>query len=164
MPIRDLFLLLFKLLGLYVFIQMIFFLLPMLSIFSSAHFRWNDLALFGIALFIGVGILYILIAKSASMIGWLKLEKGFEENRIDLKNASGKQIVKIACVLIGGIMVVNNLPDLLNYLYFAFRDSVDSRPFEWSRNSLASLYIIKIAIGVFLVKYYERITTFLKVA
>ena len=61
-------------------------------------------------------VLQFLVLKSQSVIDLLKLEKGFEETRIDISLPYNK-ILRIIIILIGGILLVTAIPNLFENLY-----------------------------------------------
>ena len=56
-------------------------------------------------------VLWLFVFKTSWLIDKLSLEKGFDEEKIDL-NIRPSTILRIATIVTGGIMVVNNLPFL----------------------------------------------------
>ncbi|MDP4228616.1 MAG: hypothetical protein Q8910_19940, partial [Bacteroidota bacterium] len=60
-------------------------------------------------------------------INWLKLEKGFDEDRIEFQNFNGQNILKLAVIVIGGIILIRNIPTFLSNTFFAFQSSVGNQ-------------------------------------
>jgi len=55
-----------------------------------------------------------LIYKPDKIIDWLKLDKGFDDDRIDFQNFNNTNILKLAVIVIGGIMLIKNIPAFLS--------------------------------------------------
>lgn len=110
---RDFFRLLIKIFTLYAVIISIFALFPQL-------FLWNQIFDTVISGLIFIGSILLLVAFSILLvkytdyiINFLKLDKGFDEETIILGNLNNEAILKIAIILIGGFMMVENFPKLL---------------------------------------------------
>lgn len=84
------------------------------------------LIVYGLAgLAISVFLFYWLIQKTDSIIVFLKLDKGFEEERIPFEKMEGKVLVQTGCILIGGFVFFNGIPDFIiqGYMLFSYQAS-----------------------------------------
>jgi hypothetical protein len=120
---KDFFRLVIKIFGLYSVISIIFSVFP-----SNIFMVLNDIDFVGILWIIGslliVGLLFaFLIYKPDKIISWLKLDKGFDDDKIDFQNFNNTNIVKLAVIVIGGIMLIKNIPAFLSHTLFAFKSS-----------------------------------------
>lgn len=107
---KDFFRLIIKIFGLYSVISIIFSVFP-----SNMGFAISQIDLISIVWLIGSLILIILlfmflIYKPDKIISWLKLDKGFDDDRIDFQNFNNTNILKLAVIVIGGIMLIKNIP------------------------------------------------------
>lgn len=91
-------------------------------------------------------VLQFLVLKSQSVIDLLKLEKGFEEAKIDISLPYNK-ILRIIIILIGGILLVTAVPNLFENLYSFLTENL---PFN------ASPRTTSLIVGIF-----QSITGFL---
>ena len=121
---KDFFRLVIKIFGLYSVISIIYSVFP-----SNIFMVLNDIDFVGILWIIGslliVGLLFaFLIYKPDKIISWLNLDKGFDDDKIDFQNFNNTNIVKLAVIVIGGIMLIRNIPAFLSHTLFAFKSSV----------------------------------------
>jgi len=70
-----------------------------------------------------ISLFLFLIYRPDKIIRWLKLDKGFDEERIEFQNFNNTNILKLALIVIGGIVLIKNIPAFLSYTLFAFKSS-----------------------------------------
>lgn len=121
---KDFFILLIKIFGLFSVVLNIFSILP-----SSFSYAFMDLGTFAVAwiiitVLIVIGLFVLLIYKADNIVTLLNLEKGFDEDRIDFGNLKSADIIKIATFIIGGLLILNNIPNFLGHTLFAFKNDV----------------------------------------
>jgi len=92
-------------------------------------------------------ILRFLVLKTQNIIDLLKLEKGFEETRIDITLPYNK-VMRIVVILIGGIVLVTAIPNLVENLYSFI---TEDRPFNASPRATSLIVGIIQSIVGFLV-------------
>ncbi len=159
---RDFFILAIKLFGLMSVVTTLFS-----GILGNISFALMDPSVFTlvwmvIAVLMVIGLFILLIFKADKIVGLLKLEKGFDDERIELGNLNSSDIVKIGSFIIGGILVIDNIPIFLSHTFYSFKDSVvgeiyDSRDkYQW----LASA--IKIIVGYLLLTNFSFVASLLR--
>jgi hypothetical protein len=166
---KDFFRLVIKIYGLYLVISIVFSVIP-----GNIAFVVTQADIFGIVWLIVVTIVIILlfmflIFKPDKIIGWLKLEKGFDDDRIDFQNLNGQNIVKLAVIVIGGIMFIQNIAPFLSHTLFAFKSAVGNDVYGsvTKYNSLRD-YIswatsfLNIVLGYLMVTNYNFISKIVK--
>ncbi|WP_430406992.1 hypothetical protein [Fluviicola sp.] len=123
MTIRTFWHLILKTIGIWLFIQgllslpaMIYALIDALANPFSRSIAAVEVAYFILAVAFYALILQFLILKSQWTIDALRLEKGFEETRIDLTVPYGK-LLRIVIILIGGIVFIKAIPHLVENVY-----------------------------------------------
>src|SRR5688572_13178736 len=123
---RDFFILIIKVFGLFSLVTSVFSTLPSNFIFiimdatpDVTSFVWLVTAAVVI-----LSLFVLLVFQADKVVSLLKLDKGFDEDRIDLANLSASSIVKIATFIIGGFLLLDNVPAFLSYSLFAFKSSV----------------------------------------
>ncbi|TRZ46153.1 hypothetical protein DMZ48_02525 [Robertkochia solimangrovi] len=79
--------------------------------------------IFGIIIFL-VLIFTFLIQKSDRIINALKLDQGFDDNRIELGNFNKENILQLALILIGGFLIIDYAPVFLHFCFLAFKSKV----------------------------------------
>lgn len=83
---------------------------------SYSSFEMIEIAYFILTIAFYLLVLQFLILKSQWTIDALRLEKGFEETRIDLTIPYSK-LLRIVIILIGGILFIRAIPSLIEDLY-----------------------------------------------
>lgn len=140
MAIRTFWHLILKTIGIWLFIHglislpgMIYTVIDAMANPFSRSFAAVEVAYLILAIAFYVLILQFLILKSQWTIDALKLEKGFEETRIDITLPYNK-VLRIIIILIGGIVFVTAIPNLVEHLYLflteerIFKDSPRAAP------------------------------------
>jgi len=103
-------------------------------------------------------ILWLFIFRSYWIINKLKLDKGFDDEKIDL-NIKLNTALTIAVIVIGGLMFADALPQLLRYIYSAFQhDELVRRD---PVTPLLILYLAKTTISYLLMTNSRFITGFI---
>ncbi len=131
---KDFFILIIKIFGLYSIITSLFFSIPQnISFVFAGYGRGIDL--YSLIYFIAIlafiiGLFVFLIFKSEVIVRLLKLEKGFDTNSIELGKLTGKEIIKIATVIIGGFLIINNLPAFVQQSLNAFYYEIQTQTIE----------------------------------
>ena len=129
---KDLFRLIIKIFGLYSIITTIFSALP-----SNISWVIMQIDLAGIIWMIGTVVIIVLlfmflVYKPDKIIGWLKLDRGFDKDSVEFQNFNSENILKLAVIVIGGILLLKNIPAFLSHTLFAFKSSVQT-DFESNR-------------------------------
>jgi hypothetical protein len=118
---------------------------------------------------LAVGLLFtFLIYKPDKIIGWLKLDKGFDDDRIDFQNFNNSNILKLAVIVIGGIVLIQNIPAFLSHTLFAVKSSLgnelDINVFRFALKDYIrwAISFINIIIGYLMLTNYNYIIRILK--
>ncbi len=167
---RDFFRVIIKLFGLYSLILTIFTFIP-----ANLSFVTYELNFFVVLLILGItffiAMIYIfLIRKTDKIIDILKLDKGFDDDRIEIENFNTLNIIKLAVLLVGGFLIIDYFPEFLNHCFFAFKKSVsrngllsDIEDVQFSRIDYFnwSISVMNLVLGYLLLTNYDRITSWL---
>ena len=133
---KDFFILIIKLFGLYSIITALFLTLPQNLSFVIADFGFASIIYLIAILTVLVALFALIIFKSHHIVRVLKLEKGFDDDRIDLANLKTTDIVKMATAIIGGLLIINNIPIFINQTFHAFYYDIQSQPitldYKWN--------------------------------
>lgn len=173
---KDLFRLIIKIFGLYFVISTMLSTLPFYIETLTSLFDLNNHTEYSYYIWMIFNMLFLvflfvfLIYKTDLIIKWLKLNKGFDEDRIDFQNFNIANILKLAVIVIGGLLLIHNIPIFLSNSWFAFKASVGSNINNDTTLQFGSLrdYInlgiafINIVIGYFLVTNYNFVSKILK--
>ncbi|MFM1998669.1 MAG: hypothetical protein RL204_616 [Bacteroidota bacterium] len=154
---RDFFRIIAKLFGLYIFINYLFSgILTNFSIFSMEEEPFV-IVMSIVVVLIWAALFLAIMFKTDSLIDMLGLDKGFEEERIDLGEMKATGLMKIGLIVIGAILVIDNLAPLLYHLVYAFKAEVNDYNVQSQTNSPVSIQIIKVILGAILVLNNDRI-------
>jgi hypothetical protein len=72
-------------------------------------------------LMVEIILFYILIIKTDWIIGWLKLDAGFDDEVIDFQGFGLHGVLKLGVIVIGGMLILDNIAVFLNQAYLAFK-------------------------------------------
>lgn len=114
------------------------------------------LLLVSVALFII--ILWLFVFRSHWIISKLKLDKGFDDEKIDL-NIKLNTALTIAVIVVGGLMFVDSISMLLRQIFFVFQQNDLVR--KDSNTALIIFYLAKTTIGYLLMTNSRFITSFI---
>ncbi|MBS1571383.1 MAG: hypothetical protein JST62_03165 [Bacteroidetes bacterium] len=161
---KDFFILIIKIFGLYSLITSVFSVLPSNIGFALSNINVYNIFWVLITLIIVVGIFVLLIFKSNSLVKLLQLDKNFETNDINFSELNKTEIIKISMIIIGGILIINNIPIFLGQMIFQFNSNVKELQINNENTNLFWFASgIKILIGFILLIYMNQIMTLLKV-
>ena len=161
---RDLFNVILKVFGLFLLKEVITFIPQLILIISTiADANSSDviisvivLLLFGVFWF---AIIYLFIFKTDFLINKLKLNRGFDQEVIPL-NIHRSQILSICFIEIGGLLVANEMPNLVLQLFEYFREK--NAGLRDPRISYSVLAISRVILGLLLIIYQRHIVNFIE--
>lgn len=114
------------------------------------------------AIIVVVGLFVFLVFKSDRVVDLLKLDKGFDDEKIELGNLASLDIVKIGTFIIGGLLIIENIPDFLSHTLFAFKGSIVGKVRGEEDNFLWAVSGINILLGFLLITNYSFVARLLK--
>ncbi len=159
---RDLFRTLIKIFGLYSIVLALFTVIPS-SISSFMYgFDMNILLIVLGSLFISIGLFLILLFKTDSIINLLQLDKGFDEEQIQLGSLNDESILKLAIVIIGGFLIVENIAALSFDLMNAFKYKANHTTIEGTSLDYFAMTVgmINVVLGILFITNYKRLASF----
>lgn len=78
--------------------------------FALGHL-YTTIVVWAIAVFVvTIGLFWLLTFKADKLVDFLKLEKGFIDDRIELGNLNANNIVKTGTFIIGGLLLIKVFP------------------------------------------------------
>jgi len=159
---RDFFILVIKLFGLMSIVTSLFSVLP-----SNISFALMDIDAFSltwiiVAVLIVLGLFVLLVFKSDKVVGLLKLDKGFDEDRIEFGNLNSADIVKIGTFIIGGLLIIDNIPAFLSHTLFAFKGSVVGQVYSTQDKFYWAVSGLNLVIGYLLITNYDFVARLLR--
>ncbi|MFL5742927.1 MAG: hypothetical protein ACJ75B_22095 [Flavisolibacter sp.] len=166
MTIRDLFNIILKILGIF-FIKDILAAIPQLlsvSLYltkpevSGAVFTLVATLLM---LLIYILISYYLVFKTSGIIDKLKLDHGFDQDTIPL-NIHRSTVLSISIIVIGGLMVADEIPNLCRQLFVYFEEKRTTYGQNLASISYSVLAAAKIIIGLLLIGNQSKIVNLIE--
>jgi hypothetical protein len=155
---KDFFATLVKIFALLSLISSIFSVLP-----NSVYYT----SLSGIDIISVLSILVIVILffclflfilfKADLIVKFLKLDKGFDNELIDFGNIKPNDIIKIGVFIIGGLLLIDNLPEFLSHLFFAFKGDLANSQYDPKEKFNWAVSGIKLILGYLLFTNYDFI-------
>lgn len=164
MTIKTFWLIFLKILGIYLVMSSITVIPEFIfSLFSANQTDSSFNLLSGIGILISTVLIYLFILnifvyRPSWLINKLSLEKGFEEERIDL-NIQYPAILNIAIIVIGGLMFVDALPELCKQIFDFFQQKNVFR--EDPNVNWLFVYLAKTILGYLLTTKSKAITAFI---
>ncbi len=131
---------------------------------ALAYMDMDAFPLFGLAVAIiaVIGLFVLLVFKADMVVQLLKLDKGFDDEKIELGNLNSTEIVKIGTFIIGGLLILGNIPEFISLTLITFKRSVVEQEyypndkFNWAYSG------IKIFLGYLLLTNYSFVARLLK--
>ena len=123
---KDFFILIIKLFGLYSIVTALFLTLPQNFSIVLFDFRFSSIIYMTVVFAVILALFIFLIFKAHHIVSFLKLEKGFDNDRLELGQLTSIEIVKITILIIGGFLIIDNIPLFLNQTFMAFYSDIHS--------------------------------------
>lgn len=165
MTIKDLFRLVLKLFGLYFLVAVVFTVMPnlilMLKDGDPGMLLWIVFTIIILS-----AIFLFLVFKGDNVIHFFKLDQGFDSPAIPVEKMDALTLLKFGCIVIGGLLVVDNIAPVLSNGYQLFRGSIQG---ELERTLFRAQEIkqdlalnsINLLIGFILITNYDRVSSWL---
>ena len=159
---RDFLILMIKLFGLYSAVTTIFSVLPNNVMFSLGQVDIFVIIWIIIVTVIVAGLFWVLTFRADKLVDLLKLEKGFSDDRIELGDIKSEDIIKTGTFVIGGLLIIENIPGLLSQTFWAFRGEVVG--FEFTAKDKFNLGVsgLNVLLGYLLFTNYDAVARRLK--
>lgn len=154
---RDFFILIIKLFGLYTVVASLFSTLPGALSYLLMDAGIDDILLISFAVLLTIGLFVLLIFKSAAVVRLLKLDKGFDDDKIELGQIGAEDVVKLGTFIVGGLLFLENLPGFLSQTIFAFKSDIAGmvlNPFDKIRWAIHGMNSV---IGYLLLTNYRYV-------
>ncbi len=152
---RDFFISLLKVFGLFSAIAALFSSLPSYLSFAIASFDWISLFWVSVASIVVIGLFLLLIFKSENIVSILKLDSGFDTDHIDFGNLKAVDLIKIGTFVVGGFLILDNIPTFLGHTLYAFKGEqmgLESTPRD---NLMWTMSGLNLIIGYILITNYH---------
>lgn len=165
MKVKTFWLILLKVIGIFLVLRGVNVITSSVTTFSvfvarysaPKDFIWHGFTMLSI-LAVYFFILYLFVFKTDWLIDKLHLEKGFDDDRIEI-NTQLPGILSVAIIVIGGIMLIDSLPQLCKQIFTFFQ--MKSMSNESKTSGLIILHLVKAVLGYLLMTNSKRITTYI---
>jgi hypothetical protein len=159
---RDFFILVIKLFGLMSIVTSLFSVIP-----SNISFALMDIDIFSliwitVAVIVVIGLFVLLVFKADKVVELLRLDKGFDDEKIELGSLNSSDIVKIGTFIIGGLLILDNIPGFLSHTLFAFKGSVIGQVYDSKDKFYLTVSGINIILGYLLLTNYSFVVRLLR--
>ncbi len=160
MKTRDFFILMIKLFGLYSLVITVFTFIPNTFSYWLSSFMYEDYFMGIIAALMTAFMLvlvYVLMKKAGKIVDFLKIEQGFEVEEINLGSLSEAGIVKIAFIILGTYLFIDELPYFIHNTLSSLKiESYEEYIVENQPVNFAWLFsLVKVFAGLFLMFNYK---------
>jgi hypothetical protein len=158
MSIRTFWIMVFRILALYLFLQSFEFLVQLISNVSAVLFGFSNgneftsIVIFLLIFSCFLLFVYIILFKTNWLIDKLQLENGIKEPYFDFK-ISSKTVLKIAIIILGGLLLANNLPGLCKEVVEEIQQKISYK--ESPNTSWILFYLLKSLFG-YLIIYFKN--------
>jgi hypothetical protein len=121
---RDFFRVIIKLFGLFQLLIVVFQGIP--QFFRTTRFSLEATPFLFAIVIMGItgGLFVLLIYKVDTVLDWLKLDKGFDDEFIQFGNFNSVQLIKLAIIFISGLLILTNIPTFLFESFEGFTSNV----------------------------------------
>lgn len=159
---RDFFILVIKLFGLMSIVTSLFSIIPSNISLSLMEIDAFSLIWIAITIVTVIGLFVLLVFNADKVVRLLRLDKGFDNEKIELGNLNSAEIVKIGTFIIGGLLILDNIPGFLSHTLFAFKGSVIGQVYDSKDNFNWVISGINIFIGYLLLTNFSFVAKILK--
>ena len=162
MKIKTFWLVLLKIIGIFLVLKGVStVILSLNSIFMINSYDgliWEVLITIILVIVIYFLILWLFVFKTSWLVEKLRLEKGFEEEKIEL-NTQLSNLIPIAIIVIGGIILINSLPNLCKEISTFLQSK-----YAWKHSPATGwiiLYTVETLIGCLFITKSKQLTAFI---
>jgi hypothetical protein len=159
---KDFFRVIIKLFGLYSMILFLFTFLPGTLSQLYGFEGWVGVALGLLAFMIPVGLFVLLLFKADTIVRWLRLGEGFDEERIVLGDLSSSSIIRLGSILIGAFLIIESLPALLSLSLYIFKSSLREQTDHSQQYLSWGINFVKIVLGYLLIRNHDFVSKLLR--
>lgn len=163
---KDFFSIVIKLFGLYYLINTVLPTIPLLlfnlvntfnfpyTIFVTVYFAFN------------IFVVVYLLFHSDKIISFLKLDSGFEVDKIEFSNFSSLNLLRLALIIIGSLLIVNNISQFISQAYYFVQlhmsmGNSDTVSYTSQDNYKWAISAVNLIIGYVLITNYPGLSNYL---
>jgi amino acid transporter len=154
---KDFFILLIKMFGLSSTVSVLFSILPSVSMYSVDPM--STFLMIIVCLFICI-LCWLLIFHADKLVGFLRLDKGFDDDRIEFGNLQPVDVIKIAVMIIGGMMFIRSLPSMVSKSFWLIREDNLGNEISFNDKVTMSVQALNLLIGYLLFTNYDVVANY----
>lgn len=158
---RDFFILAIKLIGLYLVLHTIFTFIPNSLLYMTAGSDMFILILIIATSLLSLVLWLMMVYYAGDILDFFKIDRGFEEERIEFSGMDAFDVMRIGIFVIGGLMLTSKIPDFIGQIVVTFRSSNGGEPLHFTENFYLVSYGIQVLMGFFLITNYEMVAKLL---
>ncbi len=91
----------------------------------------------------------------------MKLDKGFDDDKFEIYQFNAELILILAMVLIGGMLILDNIPVFVNQAYLAIKSQISPSGDIMALNGYSTYHLVvsftKVVLGYLLITNYNVI-------
>lgn len=152
---RDFFIIALKLFGLDLIVGTLFSTIPNNIIHSLNYIDLTSIMWTSLVFVVTIGLFWLFIAKADWVVGFLNLDKGFKDDRIEFGSLNSSDIIKIGIFVIGGLVMIDFIPKFLSHTYWAFKGNIAGREFDDRDKFNLAVSGLNVLLGYLLVTNYQ---------
>lgn len=114
------------------------------------------------AIVIVLGLFILFIFYSGNIVNLLRLEKGFDDDRIELSSLKPSDIIKIGTFIVGALLLLHHLPLFLSHTLFAFKRGIDGQSLNFKSKFDWTVSGLNILLGYLLLTNYAVVARLLQ--
>ncbi|MGB5981498.1 MAG: hypothetical protein WBG46_05080 [Nonlabens sp.] len=164
---KDLFIIIIRILGLYMLFLIVFEVLPTNLAVLSIEDNYTVMLLILANLLVFSALFFLLIRYAGKIVSLLKLDAGLSNEIINLKFLKTTDILRVGIVLLGGFLIIFNIADFLFMCFMAFKSNLPTQSYMESNKLNFNdylywfVYAVNILIGYLLIRNVNRVADFL---
>jgi hypothetical protein len=164
MTIRSFWTILLKVLGIWIVFGSLTVIPMFLSTFYFVHFSESTQSIVAMIVFLLLFaavyflIIRVFIFKTSWLIDKFHLDKGFDNERLDF-NIKHSSIIRLAVIIIGGLLFIENLPPLIQNIFVFFQQKYMFRESPLVESVI--FYFVKTLLGYVLMTNSRKIVSFI---
>lgn len=126
------------------------------ALLSSLLFALSDLGAFGLigivlVFVVIIGLFGLLISRFDTIVRLLKLNQNFDDEHIFFGKINASVLVQIVVFIIGGLLIIDNIPLFLSHLLFSFNMDLSGMIDDGHSGFYWLMSTIRIVLGFVLV-------------
>jgi hypothetical protein len=98
-----------------------------------------------------IGLFALLLYNAHKLVSFFQLENGFENDEVNFGNINSIQILRLGIVIIGGYLIVNNLPFFLSHAILWFSRDIVGNTYSGGDNLSLLSKLISMIVGYILI-------------